>query len=198
MTRMTLDVQGKRRLMIGIALVATLVAAWFAPDEESAGGRVDLARSTPAPAGEGGQPSGAPPTAEERRAALAALDVDLIRQRDAGSAGDDAFARKSWYVPPPPPPPTPQVAAPVVEAPPPPPPPPPVAPPLPFKHLGRLVEAGQALPKHYLMDGDRMIVVSEGDLIGGKYRFVGQIGNNLQFIYLPLNQRQNLPMSGAQ
>lgn len=194
---MNFDAQGKRRLLIGIALVATLVAAWFAPEDEDGRARVDLS-APPAPAGQAPADS-APQTAEERRAALAALDVDLIRKRDAGVAGDDAFARKSWYVPPPPPPPPkPQAAAPVVEAPPPPPPPPPMAPPLPFKHLGRLVEAGQALPKHYLMDGDRMIVVSEGDLIGGKYRFVGQIGNQLQFIYLPLNQRQNLAMSGAQ
>ena len=190
--------QGKRRLLLGAALLATLAAAWFAPEEAGDDARVDLAIDRPAsPAGDADRAAAAQ-SEEERRAALAALDVDLIRQRDSGSVADDAFARKSWYVAPPPPPPRPPVVVPEVELPPPAPPPPPKAPPLPFKHLGRMVEAGRSLPMHYLMDGERMLIVSEGDLIAGKYRFVGQIGNQLQFIYLPLNERQNLPMSGDQ
>ena len=190
--------QGKRRLLLGAALVATLAAAWFAPEEAGDDARVDLAVERPTAAAGSGDPAQSAQNAEDRRAALAALDVDLIRQRDSGSVADDAFRRKSWYVAPPPPPPRPPVVVPEVELPPPAPPPPPKAPPLPFKHLGRIVEAGRSLPMHYLMDGDRMLIVSEGDLIGGKYRFIGQIGNQLQFIYLPLNERQNLPMSGDQ
>jgi hypothetical protein len=204
----------KRNLLLAAALIATLVAAWFAPEDPDS----DLAatpnrdRSANRPAATA--PAAAPPAPstavppgpalteaqrrdaeEERRRALAVLDVEQIRKRDGAREADDAFTRKSWYVPPPakpaPPPP------PFVAPPPPPPPPPPVAPPLPFKHLGRVTESGKNRPVHYLLEGERMLTVSEGDVIAGKYRFVGQIGNQLQFIYLPLDQRQTLPIAGT-
>jgi hypothetical protein len=190
----------RRSLLLAVALAATLLAVWFAPEE--ADERSVVGPSADERRAAGGAPASPPPAAgeiseEDRRQALAALDVNLIRQRDGGAAATDVFSRRSWGVTAPPPAPAPPPPPPVA-APEPPPPPPPEAPPLPFKHLGRMVEAGRAKPVHYLMDGDRMLIVSEGDVIGGKYRFVGQIGNQLQFIYLPLDVRQNLPISGAQ
>lgn len=200
----------KRHLALAAILAATLAAAWFAPDEsdeddsvmrQPAGAR-GSASGTPGEPAASPAADGAPQSAEDlrlaedrRQRALAALDVDIVRQRGGGGEAADAFASRSWYVAPPPPPPLP---LPVIEvAPPPVVVPPPKAPPLPFKHVGRMLEAGRATPVHYLMEGDRMLIVTDGDLIGGKYRFVGQIGNQLQFIYLPLDVRQNLPIAGA-
>ena len=211
MNKPAMPAPNKRHLVLAAILLVTLVAAWFAPEDideddsvmrrpAAAGGQPGAGAGTPGEQRASPAVDGTPPSAEDlrqpeerRQRALSALDVDLVRQRRDGAEANDAFASRSWYVAPPPPPPPP----PVVEVAPPPP-PPPQAPPLPFKHVGRMLEAGRSTPVHYLMEGDRMLIVSDGDLIGGKYRFVGQIGNQIQFIYLPLDVRQNLPIAGAQ
>ena len=120
----------------------------------------------------------------DRQAAIAALDTTLVAQRGGDAAATDAFASKSWLVASPPPPPAP-------EAPPPPPPPPPQAPPLPFKYMGSMQEAG-GRTVWYLLQGDRLIVAGVGDVIDSAYRAEGIEGGQLRLTYLPLNQRQSL------
>ena len=87
----------------------------------------------------------------------------------------------------------------------------PTAPPLPFKYMGRLDQPkkflnGLANPKTtqgaqdtlntvvYLARGEEAFSVSAGESVDANYRFVGIEGENLVFMYLPLSQRQTLPI----
>ena len=143
-----------------------------------------------APAPEAIEPQPAAPAGRDRRSALAALDTDLVQQRVLPAAATRAaFAAKSWFVAPPPPPP----------APPPPPPapaPPPLAPPLPFKYIGMLEESAERTV-WYLVQGERLIVVATGEVIDASYRVDGSRGRQLQFTYLPLDQRQTLAIGDS-
>ena len=105
------------------------------------------------------------------------------REANAGETGN-AFESKSWYVPPPPPPPPKPL-----------PPPPPTAPPLPFTYLGRYQDL--AKPVIFLVRGDRILLVSAGDIIEGTYRVDGIVGTALGLTYLPLNIKQTLDMGNA-
>jgi hypothetical protein len=113
-------------------------------------------------------------------------DLDLSQLRRGANADEtgNAFESKSWYVPPPPPPP----AKPL-------PPPPPTAPPLPFTYLGRYEDLVK--PVIFLVRGDRVLLVSAGDVIEGTYRVDGIVGTTLGLTYLPLNIRQTLDIGNA-
>jgi hypothetical protein len=127
----------------------------------------------------------AKPKAEVSRVEHAG-DLDLLQLRREASAGEtgNAFESKSWYVPPPPPPPPKPL-----------PPPPPTAPPLPFTYLGRYEDL--AKPVIFLVRGDRVLLVREGDTIEGNYRVEGIVGTALGLTYLPLNIRQSLDIGPA-
>jgi hypothetical protein len=75
------------------------------------------------------------------------------------------------------------------------PPPPPTAPPLPFTYLGRYDES--AKPVIFLVRGDRVLLVSTGDIIEGTYRVDGIAGTSLGLTYLPLNIKQTLDIGHA-
>lgn len=129
-------------------------------------------------------------SARDPKAALAALDTGLIAERNAApQAAADAFAVRDWTPPPPPAPPQ-QAAAPAE------PPPPPQAPPLPFKYLGRLEESPERTV-WYLGQGERLLVVSTGDVIDKTYRVEGFEAGQLRFTYLPLKTPQSLLVGGA-
>lgn len=93
----------------------------------------------------------------------------------------DIFAVKTWE-PPPPPPPKPA---------PPPPPPSPQAPPLPFKLLGRIVEAGRG-DAFLLAIDERVLSVAIGDVIDERYLLEKFESGQLHFLYRPLNIHQTL------
>lgn len=99
----------------------------------------------------------------------------------------DIFAVRTWE-PPPPPPPKPG---------PPPPPPQPQAPPLPFKFLGRIVDADRA-DAFLLAIQDRVLSVSVGDTIEDRYLLEKFAGGQLHFLYRPLNIRQTLTVGSAE
>lgn len=90
-------------------------------------------------------------------------------------------------------------------APPPPPPPPPVnpvpvvptAPPLPFVVMGSIRGAGIAdgKPIVFLNEKGATLTVSAGDEIRGTYKVEQISATAIEFTYLPLNQRQSLPLS---
>jgi hypothetical protein len=129
----------------------------------------------------------APAPKLDREAAVAALDTRVLADRVSATAPpNDAFAPRSWAPPPPPAPPP---------APPAPPAPPeaPVAPPLPFRYVG-MMEESETSSTVYLAQGERLITAAPGDTIDNTYRVDALKGRTLHFTYLPLNQRQSLPL----
>lgn len=132
-------------------------------------------------------PAAAVAQARDAKPAPAPLDTGVIATRSAASApAGDAFAVRNWAPPPKPapPPPPPEPA---------PPPPPPQAPALPFKYLGRLEESPERTTV-YLAIGERLLVVSPGDIIDRVYRIDGYEAGQLRFTYLPLQIRQSMPI----
>ncbi|MBB6132275.1 hypothetical protein HD842_000386 [Massilia aurea] len=97
-----------------------------------------------------------------------------------GDGEQALFARHDWTPPPPPPPPNV----------PPPPPPPPVAPPLPFKYIGKSLQDG--VWEIYLARNDRTYLVRDGATIDGAYRVDAIRPPTLTLTYLPLDQVQQL------
>jgi hypothetical protein len=130
------------------------------------------------------------PLPEETAAAAASPEAGGVGNDDAApapaAAADNevaianAFATKSWYVPPPPPPP----AKPE-------PPPKPTAPPLPFAYLGRYDDPGKPTVI-WLLRGDRLYTVSEGDSIDAIYHIDLVAKGRIELTYLPLQQKQVL------
>lgn len=163
-----------KKSVLGAAALATLLAVYFAPDEE--GGVVGPAAANTSRAG----PAPAPPAA-------AAQGVDLhIEPRDADAELGNVFAKQSWQ------PETPkkimlaqaaaQPAAPPGAA--------AGAPPLPFQFLGRFVDEGKTA--YFLQMEGRNVVARVGEKIDDNYRLDGASGDALSFTYLPLNQQQSL------
>ena len=68
-----------------------------------------------------------------------------------------------------------------------------MAPPLPFVYVGTLVEEGQQT-LYYLEHGAQVLTVPAGAAIGSDYRLIGRAAGGLEFHYLPLDQRQILPV----
>ncbi|WP_197325393.1 secretion system X translation initiation factor [Ralstonia solanacearum] len=113
---------------------------------------------------------------------LAALRPPL-----SAESANDPFTVLSWLPPPPPPPPV-VAPAPVPE-------PPPSAPALPFVYLGTL-NPDAAKPQVFISNGDRLLIVSPGEVIDGMYRFESIAATGALFTYLPLNQQQVMPVQG--
>ncbi|MDO3527960.1 hypothetical protein [Ralstonia pseudosolanacearum] len=146
-----------------------------------AGHRSDRTAAKPATADAQAQPAtgtdGPTPGAH-----LAALRPPLSPESE-----NDPFTVLSWLPPPPPPP---AAAAPAPE-----PAPPPSAPALPFVYLGML-NPEAAKPQVFISSGDRLLIVSPGDVIDGVYRFESIAATEARFTYLPLNQRQVMSVQG--
>lgn len=126
--------------------------------------------------------------AAARLAEPLALDLERLKREARGIRPEDVFASKSWNEAPRAP--ALAAAAPAVTAP-----APPSAPPLPFRYLGRYVGSGR--PVIFLVRGDRILMVHQGDVIDGIYRVEGIVGSLLGLTYLPLNIRQNLDTEPA-
>lgn len=161
-----------RRWALAIALAATVAAAgWVGGNQE--GGRVAALD-----AGEGARPE-----APERRSDAAgpaadgpAVDLERLKQRDVTRKFGEMFPARE----PPPPPPSSRI------------PEPPRAPPLPFRFFGRLVEDGRTVV--FLDRQDEIYAAKVGDTIAGAYRVEEINGTEVVLTYLPLNQRQTLPI----
>lgn len=78
---------------------------------------------------------------------------------------------------------------------PPPTPPAPSAPALPFSYLGRKLEAGEW--EVFLVKGEQTLLVRQGSLIDGMYRVDTITPPELSMTYLPLGERQVLPIGEA-
>ena len=72
-------------------------------------------------------------------------------------------------------------------------PPPPVAPPMPYQFSGALVSEGQL--QIFLAKGDSIISVGLGETIEGGYRVDAIDERQITLTYLPLEQKQVIPVS---
>ncbi|EEA01150.1 hypothetical protein BH160DRAFT_3584 [Burkholderia sp. H160] len=122
-------------------------------------------------------------TAGTAKSALTARDkLRALRTPLSLESANNPFAASSWLPPPPP----------VVVAPAPPAPvAPPTAPPVPFTYLGEL-DAKAAKPQVFLSNGDRLLIVSPGEVIDAQYRVESVSESDVVLTYLPLNERQVL------
>lgn len=192
-----------RKSVLGAAAVATLLAAWFAPEQD--GGVVGPAAATtreaaaPAPAAVTSPPAAAQ-ASERTTAAMAATAAPLATAGSGDAAGPDLqihprvaddelgnlFARQSWQAEAPknepPPDQLPQARqAPAQPA---------GAPPLPFQFMGRFVDEGKTA--YFLQIDGRNVVARPGEKVDDNYLLDSAADGALHFIYLPLNQRQSL------
>lgn len=156
-----------RRALIGLALAATVVAVWQLQPAEAPA----PPRSGPAPAARG-KPGPAP---------LAEVTPERLRRPEFGAAQGDAFAARSWRPPAPPAKPAPAA--------------PPSAPALPFTYLGKLIDGNTTLV--FLTRGGANLVARPGDTLGDAYRVEAVTAERVEFLYLPLNQKQSLSLGRA-
>ena len=171
------------------ALAATLAAtAWVAsrsgaPEDFGPVARAALPqREQPQPAAEDAASVADAP--EARAPGDAQIDLGRLKREIAPfgqsvQSVDNAFAPHTWYVAPPPPRPAPA--------------PRPVAPPLPFKFMGRYTEGGKEVV-FVTNRQDRNYVVSPGDTIEGNYRVESITERSMTLTYLPLGQQQMLQL----
>jgi hypothetical protein len=119
------------------------------------------------------------------------IELERLHQQGGKVAAEpevgNVFKAISWYVPPPPPPPPPP--------PKPVPPPPPTAPPMPFSYLGRYEDGGKLII--FLVRGDRIYTVAEGEVIENTYRVERLTGSWLELTYLPLNIKQTIGVGAS-
>ncbi len=168
-----------RRLILVAGLLATLLAAYLAPQDGT-----DTVAAVPV------RPQTATPVARPLASvADAESEVLAILSRDEDTVPDTVFGVPSAGQP---------TAAPAPVSSPPPPPPepaPPTAPPLPFQVLGRAIEDGKVTL--FLRWGERNILARVGDTVEGQYRLESEDGRTLHVRYLPLDQLQSLTISAG-
>jgi hypothetical protein len=169
----------QRWIVLGGLLTATLAAAgWLSEDKD--------APEVVAPAAKA-------PQADSRRVAAqqqsVQVNLDKLKSRSVGEAQRDPFSTpapkpKKQPAKAPSPPPV------VVAAPPPP--PAPTAPPLPFVYMGKLQNGADTMV--FLIQGERNLVVKEGEVIDSTYRVERVTSTEITLVYLPLEQRQVLAL----
>lgn len=177
---------GRLRVLLGIALPATLLAAYFAPPLD--GEEIALSERSRATTARPATQLGA--TAQQAAPAKP-VEVLSIRAKevvDEDDAAEGVFATTQWT------PPAPKVTTKPVaareEAP-----PPPQAPPLPFRVLGRYVKNGQVVV--FLQYNEQNLVVRVGDTIAEHYKVESLDGGTLTLRYTPLNEQQTLQVGGS-
>jgi hypothetical protein len=162
---------GKRGLVLGLALLATLFLVWkTSHDKQNDGADViePVSHAAKAPTNTGVLPAA---KVEAPKAVVARWDED--------TAGDP-FAPMTWFV------------EPKIQ---PPPPPPPVVPPIPFMFYGKVT--GEAGLQAVLQMDEETIVAKAGDIVQSNYRVDAIEGDKLNLTYLPLNRKQVLVMGKA-
>ncbi|HSQ04144.1 MAG TPA: hypothetical protein VLN59_08915 [Burkholderiales bacterium] len=160
----------RRRLVLVVLTALTgVVVQWTGSSEH---GKEALAVPTGA-----GSPAPATPGAAGEKGAetRAIIDLGRLKRPAFGAESSDLFGSRNWM-----PPPAPARAA------------APMAPPLPFTYFGRMLEDGRTVV--FLAQGERTFTVGAGDTIDHRYR-VDQIGRESVILtYLPLQQKQTLPI----
>lgn len=106
------------------------------------------------------------------------VPLDLPERQTLNEPGEDLFASLSQRQP------TPRTAAVRVA---------PSAPPLPFRFAGRLLHDGKL--QVFLSSGDSPIPVTEGEVLDGVYRIESIADDRITLVYLPLNQKESIPLT---
>lgn len=194
----------KRMLIASVGLATAVLTYWdLAPRNHAlnvvSAIRAAYGRSIPTRTGiTPAAPSASTPVAA-RRAPAAASEITAntvaeiaprerlasLRAPLSPDTAHDPFTVSSWLPPPPPPAPPPAAA----------PPPAPTAPPLPFAYVGAL-GADASKEQVFLSSGDRLLIVSLGDVIDGQYRLESITATGVAFTYLPLNVKQVMSTQG--
>ncbi len=169
----------RRWMIIGGLLVATLSAvAWVRNAEDTESGI-----SAEVPARTAGTAPAAPAPAKSAKAGTTGIDLDRLVVRTPGTPQRDPFALPQPKI-------EKRVARTGARAPIAPPPAPPSAPPVPFTYMGKLRSGSDTAV--FLTQGDRNLVLREGDTIDSTYR-VEQIADRaITLVYLPLDERQTI------
>lgn len=178
----------QRWIALAVLLMAALTAAaWVREGDRKSGTEIikPPARPRQVPAARGADSAPA-----DR------VHLEKLRGRDADSNANDAFATRSWRKPAPKVAATAPVAAAALPAAPSPPTAPPGAPPLPFTYMGRLLsEEANAV---FLTQGERNLIVHEGEIIESTYRVDKVSETRLTFTHLPSGVQQHLPIGEPQ
>ena len=149
---------------------------------ESRGPQVGAIVDVVAPRAGSDRSSGEVP-AETRGGSTDAM-ILTIRPRPAPSEVEDAFPVRDWNPPPPPPPPKPAA------------PPPPTAPPFPYTVFGKKLEDG--VWQVFLRRDEHILVAKTLDTIDNQYRVDEIRPPVMTLTYLPLQQRQTIPIGGSE
>lgn len=129
------------------------------------------------------KPAGSPlPAGAAKPATTGGIAIGALRLRDDyKDDATDAFAATSS------PPPAPTAVQPLPLA--------PSAPPLPFTVIGKKFEAGTW--EVYLSKGDHTYIVTKGMVLDSDYKVDDINATQLYLIYLPLNEKQTLPIGAT-
>lgn len=174
-----------RRLILGVLLIGTLVAAWFAPPVEGDG--VQVVQRAGKTAGAAAVPASVQSSGAGRSFA-GETDVLSIHERRAGGAdeGENLFVSMRWE----PEEDIPEAGEALEEQAD----LPPQAPPLPFRVLGRYDESGTAVV--FLEHQEQSLLARAGGILVKDYRVESIEGSSLVLRYLPLDQVQTLELGG--
>jgi hypothetical protein len=164
-------------------LIALLTAALSAAAWVREGDRTAEAEVVEAPVRQV-RPAGVTPSRKEQTAEH--VHLEKLRALIITDRTDDAFAPRNWRKPAPK---LSAAASAIVVA------PPPSAPPLPFIYMGKLLSADASAV--FLTQGERNLIVHEGDVIDAIYRVDKFSDAGLTFIHLPTGIQQNLPFGEA-
>lgn len=162
-----------RHVLLAAALLATLVASWWAVNEDSGDVAVvqPVERAARAQVAAGSRASAGSPSSSA--GSLARLDAERAPWPELA----EPLARIVSFAPPPPPP----VAVTPAE---------PQAPPLPFRYVGAIDDAqGKAV---FLLEGTQVRLARPGEEIAGRYRVERITPSAVEFTYLPLKKMQTL------
>lgn len=165
-------------LLIALFTAALSAAAWVREGDKAADADVVEAPARKA------RPVNIMPAPKEQTADR--VHLEKLRSHSSAGRSDDAFAPRSW-----------RRAAPkaavaasaVVVA-------PPTAPPLPFAYMGKLMS--DDVRQIFLMQGERNLIVHEGDVIDSLYRVEKLSDAGVTFVHLPTGIRQDLPIGEPQ
>ncbi|OGA78197.1 MAG: hypothetical protein A3G81_31250 [Betaproteobacteria bacterium RIFCSPLOWO2_12_FULL_65_14] len=117
---------------------------------------------------------------ETRVEVVADIDLSKLERSAAQAPRIDPFARASFARP------APQVLASAE-------PPQPVAPPLPFRYMGRLTENGKT--EVFVLRGEDIVSIAPGQKIDADYRVERITETAISMTYLPLKTRQSLELA---
>ena len=173
----------KRKLILGGALIATLIAVVMVEDEEEL--TIDTVETLQPTRSSSGK-------ARVDINTIDSLEVDLLGQRAFNAEAGELFKSTSWV------PKRPQITLKQqaemekqrakAKAP-----PAPTPPPLPFKYIGKVIEGNKI--QVFLADSDEYYVVKLGGHIENQYRVDTMDDETITLTYLPLDARQTLTIN---